>query len=341
MRKVSVFIGRFQPFHAGHYAIVQSALEQTDYLIMVLGSNKKSINTRDPLTTHQRIDIIKSSLNREQLERIRFVKVEDYEYNLDKWIAGVNTAVANANLPWHSGPTSYYLAGMMKDHSSFYLNLFPNYKSIICKVDEYDNTLSSTFIRKLWYEGERELLNELFTTMPSFELFLSYMKINNDRHNLVYEYKYEQEYPTIWGNGPHLTVDSCVVQAGHILLIQRGKEYGHEKWALPGGFVNPYETTFDASLRELDEETQIKIPMKVLRGSLVNSKLYDSPYRSNRGRVVTNAFHYRLSDVGPLPKVKGADDAKDAKWVPISKFLTMQEEMFEDHFGMISDILKL
>jgi bifunctional NMN adenylyltransferase/nudix hydrolase len=339
MRKVSIFIGRFQPFHMGHYAIVKSALEQTDFLVMVLGSHKKSINTRDPLTTHQRIDIIKRSLSQEQLERIRFVKVEDYEYNLDKWIASVNTAIANANLPWHSGPTSYYLAGMMKDHSSFYLNLFPNYKSIICETDE-NNTLSSTFIRKMWYEGEQGLY-DAFVSTEAYNLFDVYIEQNDKKYSLKYEYNFEQEYPGKWGKGPHLTVDSCVVQAGHVLLIQRGKEYGHNKWALPGGFVNPYETTLDASLRELDEETQIKLPMKILRGSLVSSKLYDSPYRSNRGRVVTNAFQYRLSDVGPLPKVVGSDDAKDAQFVPISKFLTMQDEMFEDHYSMICDILKL
>lgn len=338
-RKVSVFIGRFQPFHIGHYEIVKSALMQTDYLVMVLGSYKKSINTRDPLDGYLREEIIRASLSDEELKRVRFVRVEDYEYNLDKWIAAVNTAVANAGLPWHSGSTRYYLAGMQKDHTSFYLNLFPNYDSIVCSTGEIP--LSSTTIRDAWYNGEMETLRNYFVSPEAYGLFNDAMDVMDKEFRLRYEYNFEKEYPTIWGNGPHLTVDSCVVQAGYVLLIQRGKEYGHNKWALPGGFVNSNETTLDASLRELDEETVIKVPIKVIRGSLINSKLYDSPYRSNRGRIVTNAFYYRLSDVGPLPKVRGSDDAKDAKWVPISKFLTMQEEMFEDHFSMICDILKL
>ncbi len=341
MRKVGVFIGRFQPFHVGHYEIVKSALSQVDYLIMVLGSHLKSLNTRDPLTTDQRIKLIQASLTPDELERVRFVKVEDHDYNLDKWIAGVNSAGYNASLPWHSGPTSYYLVGMMKDHTSFYLNLFPNWKSFVCGVNEAITELSSTDIRRDWYLGNTDNISEMFTTHEAYEIFNDYISENDKRSNLRYEFDYEVKYPTIWGDGPHLTVDSCVVQAGHILLIQRGKEYGHGKWALPGGFVNKNETTADASLRELREETKIKLPTKILMGSLVNSHLYDAPHRSNRGRVVTNTFYYRLSDVGELPRVVGADDAMDAKWVPISKFQTMQSVMFEDHYSMISDVLKI
>ena len=337
MRKVSVFIGRFAPFHKGHYRIVKSALERTDYLVMIIGSHNKSCDSRDPLTTQERINIIQASLTNQELSRVKFMSVEDHEYNLDRWIGAVQTAAHNANLPWHSGPTEYYLVGMKKDNSSYYLNLFPNFKSLVTELNESDYKVNSTDIRKDFYENKSDF-SEYFVTSAAHILFLSYM---NSKPTIVYEYLFEKKYKEDWGAGPFVTVDSCIVQAGHVLLIQRGKEYGHKKWALPGGFIESHETTFDAAIRELREETKVKVPEKVLRGSLVSSKLYDYPYRSNRARILTNSFYFRLSDNAPLPEVKGSDDAIDARWVPISEFLSMRDQMFEDHYSMICDILKI
>ena len=142
------------------------------------------------------------------------------------------------------------------------------------------------------------------------------------------------------GPGPHVTVDAAVVQAGHLLLIQRGSEYGGGQWALPGGFINRWETTEEAMLRELAEETQIKVPKKVLKGSIKDRRLYDDPHRSNRARIMTHAYHIRLDDsAGNLPKVKGSDDAQDARWFPIAQVQKMNAQMFEDHYSIIEDLL--
>jgi len=297
----------------------------------------KTINTRDPLITLQREAIIKASVTPEEFKKIRFVHVYDYLYNIDKWISGVTTGVHSCNLPWTGEPCEFYLVGMKKDYTSFYLNLFPNWKSL--NVEPEDDIISSTDIRNEFYENFYvDYLSDNFVTGEAHKLFIEFM--NRSMH-LCLEYKHETEYPIIWGKGPHLTVDAVIVQAGYILLINRGREYGGNLYALPGGFVNPNEKTLDACLRELDEETSIKIPEKVLRGSLVKSKLYDDPHRSNRGRIVSNVFQFRLSDVGPLAKVKGGDDADNASWVPLSKLRGMRDLMFEDHWDLIDDMLKL
>jgi bifunctional NMN adenylyltransferase/nudix hydrolase len=38
-----------------------------------------------------------------------------------------------------------------------------------------------------------------------------------------------------------------------------------------------------------------------------------------------------------LPKIKGSDDAEKAMWLPMSKILS--EEIYEDHFDIINDML--
>ena len=42
-----------------------------------------------------------------------------------------------------------------------------------------------------------------------------------------------------------------------MLLVQRGKPLGFRRWSLPGGKLEASETSLDAAIRELWEETQV------------------------------------------------------------------------------------
>jgi bifunctional NMN adenylyltransferase/nudix hydrolase len=123
-----------------------------------------------------------------------------------------------------------------------------------------------------------------------------------------------------------------VIQSGHILLVRRKAEPGRGLWALPGGFVGQEELLYDSCIRELREETGLKVPEKVLQGSMFKKDVFDRPDRSTRGRTITHAFYFKLDDLQPLPHIKGGDDAEKARWVPLSEFLTMEDQMYEDHF---------
>ena len=133
------------------------------------------------------------------------------------------------------------------------------------------------------------------------------------------------------------TVDAVVIQSAHVLLIRRRAEPGRGQWALPGGFLNPEERMLDGAIRELREETKIKVPEAVLRGSIKASQPYDDPHRSERGRLITQAFLFQLPDQIELPKVKGSDDADKARWVPLADLKA--DELFEDHYFIIKDMI--
>jgi bifunctional NMN adenylyltransferase/nudix hydrolase len=151
-----------------------------------------------------------------------------------------------------------------------------------------------------------------------------------------------KKYKEAWKAAPFpptfMTVDAVVVQSGHILLVKRGDMPGKGLWALPGGFLNQEETMLDGAIRELKEETKIKVPVPVLKGSIKESKTFDAPNRSSRGRTITQAFLIDLG-VGELPKVKGSDDAEKAFWVPFNQ--VKQEKMFEDHHAIIDYFLNI
>ena len=333
--KIGVFIGRFAPFHRGHFSVVEEAMKQFDELVIVIGSANAARSTRNPLTAHERMNIIHVSLPEEFRDRVRYAFVPDHMYNLDRWLASVQSAVFNAI---HSGrhlsdDYEISLIGHNKDHTSFYLDLFPQWESVA--VDDVTG-FNSTFIRNEYYKNSWIVAGNMLND-DVMQLFDTYMHPHQER--LSHDFAYEGSYEEAWGYGPHITCDAAVVQSGHILLIQRGSEYGHGLWALPGGFLDKNETIADGVIRELREETKIKVPEKVLRGSIVKKEVYDDPHRSNRSRIITNAYSIRLADGHGLPKIKGSDDAQDAKWVPLADVARQRDQMFEDHYDIIEDLV--
>ena len=151
------------------------------------------------------------------------------------------------------------------------------------------------------------------------------------------EFDFIRDYRSAWDNAPYapifVTVDAVVVQSAHVLLVERGARPGKGQWALPGGFINPGESLRAACLRELKEETRLKVPLPVLNGSIQNQPVFDDPHRSKRGRTITHAFFIHLPADTTLPKVKGSDDAKKAFWVPLAELNPAQ--MYEDHYFII------
>ena len=109
-----------------------------------------------------------------------------------------------------------------------------------------------------------------------------------------------------------MTADCVVItkeDTPQVLLIQRGFEPFKGCWAIPGGFMDMDETTEQCAIRELEEETGLKISDVRQIGAF--SKVDRDP----RGRTITVAY---LAIVDAPLEVKGLDDAAKAKWFPLS-----------------------
>jgi len=133
--------------------------------------------------------------------------------------------------------------------------------------------------------------------------------------------------------------DSVLECQGHVLLIQRKFAPGKGAWALPGGFRNQRETFLDCAIRELMEETNVRVPEKVLRGSIVKTELFDSPERSFGIPRNTLAVYMRINPNpdGTLPRANGADDAAECRWVSLTDALN-KYELYDDHAAIISKV---
>jgi len=350
MRDALVFIGRFQPFHNGHKAVINTALEQAKEVVVVVGSSFAARNIRNPFTFEERKAMIEATFPDETMEmystfgalqqgpRLHIVPVSDYPYDDNKWVNAIQKIV-DETVP---RAQDVGLIGHSKDSTSYYLNIFPRWKNHVEVADV--GGINATDIRKtILTPMDYTDFEELGYVMPEESLSLVAGILGKPELQVVRaEYAMVKKYKKSWESAPFpptfMTVDAVVVQSGHILLVKRGDMPGKGLWALPGGFLNQDETMLDGAIRELKEETKIKVPVPVLKGSIKGSKTFDAPNRSSRGRTITQAFFIDLG-VGELPKVKGSDDAEKAFWVPFKD--VKQEKMFEDHFHIIDNFINI
>jgi bifunctional NMN adenylyltransferase/nudix hydrolase len=231
------------------------------------------------------------------------------------------------------------IVGNKKDSSSYYLDLFPQYDFV--PVDGVKLELDATSIRELLFErpGFIDLVKSL---VPSFTFsFLRDFLKTPEYLRLHREWEMIKKYKEAWKAAPYtptfVTVDAVVKKAGHILLVKRKAAPGEGLWAVPGGFVEQNERLEDAAIRELSEETNIDLPPGLLKGSMSEGVVFDHPGRSLRGRTFTHAFLFDLdkADSKPgMPKVKGGDDAADAKFFTFAEILAMQDKIYEDHLSI-------
>ena len=139
---------------------------------------------------------------------------------------------------------------------------------------------------------------------------------------MPYTYKYPR---------PAVTADCVVItseEEPRVLLIERGEEPFKGCWAIPGGFLNMDETTEQCAIRELEEETGLKVT------DLQQIGAYSKVDRDPRGRTISVAY---LAVIDKPAEVRGLDDAAKAEWFDLSAL----PELAFDHADIMRDAIKL
>lgn len=311
--KVGIFIGRFQPIHAGHIHAIGIAATQVKELIILVGSANQCRSIKNPWSYAERNQMIAAKLRTANITNVTIVPLNDYPYSDSQWITDVRSTVE------HFTTEQPILFGHMKEGND-YLKWFPDWKF---RSIEAQTKLCATDIR-----------NEMFET-NSFELPKS---VRDDWAFYQKERELFKNYPfpdTLNFN----CADAVLECQGHVLLIKRKFAPGAGQWALPGGFRNQRETFLECAIRELKEETNVRIPEKVLRGSIVKTELFDSPNRSFGIPRNTLAVYMRVNPDpdGSLPRANGADDAVECKWFSLTSVLNGLQ-LYDDHLAIISKV---
>lgn len=337
-KRIAIFFGRFAPVHNGHVANIKYCKEHYDETIVFIGSSNKRRSLKNPFPISWIEQWIKS-INPNAVVK----PINDYIYNDNKWITQAEDICYTL---FNREDCEFTVVGHHKDESSYYLDIFPTWK--VHETPVYANGISATEIRNVIFNNIdsfslKEYLNKVTTEKIANDIVNNY--IDSDLfNNLLEEKAYFAKEDKKFENYPYKDTlkfncsDAVVVCDGNILLIQRDRAPGKGTWALPGGFVNTKETYEQCAIRELYEETCLKVPEKVIKGSLKRSKIFDNPNRNFGIPRITNAFYFNIApDVkngySKLPKVKGSDDASNAKWIPLAEVKRMP--LFDDHSDII------
>ncbi|MEN9865727.1 MAG: hypothetical protein RL748_1317 [Pseudomonadota bacterium] len=337
--ELAVLIGRFQPFHNGHLGLLQTALEHAPRVAVILGSSLRARNSKNPFTWQERANMIQACLSPEQAARVTFLPVRDY-YEDTRWANAVQQAIAG-----HFGQVNRIsLIGHFKDSSSQYLNLFPYWRLVTCEMTV---AIDATRIRQLYFEAEDldvslQIMREIVP--PAIAHYLKAWAILSHYDQLVEEHMSLRDYKLAWRNAPYppifSTVDALVKTRNHVLLIKRGACPGKGLWALPGGFVEQHERLLQAAMRELMEETRLAVLQTSLQTALRDTRVFDHPERSQRGRTITHVHFFDL-EREQTPDICGADDAAEACWIELAQLPAMEDQFFDDHFHILDHFLNL
>lgn len=177
--------------------------------------------------------------------------------------------------------------------------------------------------------GFRLLVLGFFDIFVKCQFYYSHILLHSDTNNrklgediMNYTYKYPR---------PAVTAD-CVVMTletkARVLLIERGNEPYKGHWAIPGGFLNIDETTEQCAIRELEEETGLRIDKVHQIGA------YSKVDRDPRGRTISVAY---LATVEESLEARGQDDAAKAKWFYIDDL----PPLAFDHDEIMADAIAL
>lgn len=127
-----------------------------------------------------------------------------------------------------------------------------------------------------------------------------------------------------YANPCSATAAFIINKRNELLVVRRAKEPEKDTLDLPGGFVDMNETIEEGMVREIEEETGLKINISQLQ------YLFSTPNRYiYSGMTIHTLDAAYLVRVPDDVQVQPADDAADCMWIPLRKVAV-------EHFGLYS-----
>lgn len=101
-RNRAFYIGRFQPYHLGHHAVIQEIAKEVDEIVIGIGSAQKSHTLVDPFTAGERVMMVSRSL--EELDITYYVIPIMDVHRHAIWVSHVRSLTPPFNVAYSNNP---------------------------------------------------------------------------------------------------------------------------------------------------------------------------------------------------------------------------------------------
>ena len=346
------YAGTFDPITKAHEAIIRKIkkeMRDSDKLIIgIVQNDEKNYN----VSVNDRLNMVKKSLDAHE------IVIQDkrtYAY-LDAHYRGEKITICMGDDEWYALCSGKWVNwDLLLKHYEFMvfyredendeiendeIVLPASINPTVTFLGAGDNTdgISSTAVREILFKNpechysdvQDYITHVVFRYIKDNELYFQNGNDYNEKEKeFLKEYAVKKE-KNHWGE-PSVTTDTVAYNGDKILLIRRGNYPYKNFWALPGGFFEKTDEDLNfGAQRELKEETGIDIDPKYFRQIKTYGHNFDP-----RMKIVDVAFSVRVSKKD-MDKVKGLDDACDARWFQIDEL----PKLAFHHEQIINDFLK-
>ena len=338
--------GTFDPITKAHEAIIRKIkkeMRESDKLIIgIVQNDEKNYN----VSVNDRLNMVKKSLDAHEIviQDKRTYAYLDAHYRgekiticmgEDEWYALCSGKWVNWDLLLKLYEFLVFNRENKNDEIMLPAGINPNVTFL--SAEDTDG-ISSTAVREILfknpechYSDVRDYITHVvFRYIKDNELYFQNGNDYNEKEKeFLKEYAVKKE-KNHWGE-PSVTTDTVAYNGDKILLIRRGNYPYKNFWCLPGGFFEKTDEDLNfGAQRELKEETGIDIDPKYFRQ--INSYCHNFDPRM---KIVDVAFSVRVNKKD-MDKVKGLDDACDARWFQIDEL----PKLGFHHEQIINDFLK-
>ena len=339
--------GTFDPITKAHEAIIRrikKEMRESDKLIIgIVQNDEKNYN----VSVNDRLNMVKKSLDAHEIviQDKRTYAYLDAHYRgekiticmgYDEWYALCSGKWVN----WDLLLKCYEFMVFNRENKNDEIVLPAGINPTVTFLGAGDNTdgISSTVVREILFKNPEchysdvrdYIMHVVFRYIKDNELYFQNGNDYNEKEKeFLKEYAVKKE-KNHWGE-PSVTTDTVAYNGDKMLLIRRGNYPYKNYWALPGGFFEKTDEDLNfGAQRELKEETGIDIDPKYFRQIKTYGHNFDP-----RMKIVDVAFSVRVSKKD-MNKVKGLDDACDARWFQIDEL----PKLGFHHKQIINDFLK-
>ena len=332
-KTTAVIIGRFQPLHNGHVNLIITALQDNDQVVLLMGSSNKELDFNNPFTNLERYNMIRNVFPAETYDSLHVVGVKDMPTE-DQWVQEVVASV----LQYEEDPSKVILYTSEKDEEFYDRTMMYN----TCTIDS--NGVSATDIRaslydtlpfKDWYaivpEENLSFLKEFSNNDTCFILDLEMRSCVNAKDEAIKNHKFANPIEPV--------CHAVVIHGADVLLVKRNSIRGYGQWAIPGGFMECDETTREAAVRELKEETGLDLTATVCK-ELAQAVEENSDDLSVR--TIGINYLYTLDPNEDKPEVTIDErECLDYTWEPLVNVLEESTVLFYNHNVVVQRLISV